>query len=294
MAYAGRETFEKVLFQGRAPGLAVEQIRRQGNFSMTRQHFHSSFEIFYLLEGERNYFIRNRVYRIGRGDLVAVGSGQIHKTAMVSPVHERLLLELSRELVDGFSREAGETDPLFTLQSRVLKLTEAERALVEPLLFRIVKELTEKRRAYAQAVRALVEELLIFILRREASADSEFPPQRGAKNRKVSEVANYICANFAEISSLDALSGRFYISKYYLCRIFKEVTGMTITQYINANRLKRAEKLLRESSDSVIRIAAASGFGNVTYFDRVFRESLGVSPSQYRKSAESGWANGEV
>lgn len=294
MAYTEREKYEKVLFQGRAPGLAVEQIRRQGNFSMTRQHFHSSFEIFYLLEGERNYFIRNRVYRIGRGDLVAVGSGQIHKTTMGSPVHERLLLELSRELVDGFSREVGETDPLFSLQSRILKLTEAERARVEPLLLRIVEELAGKRRAYAQAVRAMVEELLIFILRREASSDSEFPAEQGAKHRKVNEVANYICANFAEISSLDGLSEQFYISKYYLCRIFKEVTGMTITQYINANRLKCAEKLLRESSDSVIRIAAASGFGNVTYFDRVFRESLGVSPSQYRKSAESGWANGEV
>lgn len=294
MADAGREKYEKVLFQGRAPGVVVERIRRQGNFSMTRQHFHSSFEIFYLLEGERNYFIRNRVYRVGRGNLVAVGSGQIHKTTMVSPVHERLLLELSRELVDGFSRDVGVTDPLFTLQSCVLKLTEQQRAWVEPLLFRIVEELDGKRRACGQAVRALVEELLIFILRGEASAGSEFPAEQGAKHRKVSEVADYICANFAEITSLDSLSDRFYISKYYLCRIFKEVTGMTITQYINANRLKRAEKLLRESSDSVIQIAAFSGFGNVTYFDRVFRESLGVSPSQYRKSAESGWANGEV
>lgn len=274
----------KILFEGRIPGISVEQIRRQGNFSMARQHFHSNYEIYYLLEGERNYFVRSRAYRVLRGNLIFVGSGQIHKTAMVSPVHERILLEVSESLIAGFSREVKEIDPAFSAHSGVLKLTERERQRVEALLFRIIEEIREKRPAYEQAVRAMLQELLIFILRKEGSSAGKYPSIKSAKHRKVNEVANYICSNFAEIPSLDRLSERFYISKYYLCRIFKEVTGMTISQYINANRLKAAEKMLRESSDSVIQIAAASGFGSVTYFNKVFRESLGLSPVQYRKS----------
>lgn len=272
-----------ILFEGRIPGISVEQIRRQGNFSM-RQHFHSYYEIYYLLEGERNYFIKDRTYHVFRGNLVFVNSGQIHKTTMRSPVHERILLVASEDLIDEFSRKAGDSDPPFSARSGVLKLTEREQKWVEALLFRIIEEIREKRSAYVQEVQALFQELLIFILRTDGPSEGEYPSMRSAKHRKVNEVANYICSNFAEISSLDRLSERFYISKYYLCRIFKEVTGMTISQYINANRLKAAEKMLRESADSVTHISAASGFGSVTYFNKVFRESLGISPVQYRRS----------
>ena len=278
---------EKVLFEGRIPGIAAERMLRQGSFSMTRQHFHSDFEIYYLLEGERNYFIRNETYHVMRGNLIFVGSNQIHKTTMISQAHERILLEVSEDLANEFGRETKETDPPFSSRSGVLKLTEPERQWTEALLFRILEEMREKRPAYAQAVRSLLWELLIFILRKEGSAEAEYPSVKSAKHRKVNEVADYLCTHYFEASSLDCLSERFYISKYYLCRIFREVTGMTISQYVNANRLKAAEKMLRESSDSVIRVAEATGFGNVTYFDKVFRESLGVSPSQYRRSNRS-------
>ncbi len=279
------QTNAKVLFEGKIPEVSVEQIRREGNFSMARQHFHSSYEIYYLLEGERSYFIESKTYHVLRGNLIFVGSGQIHKTTMISPVHERILLEISENLMERFCRETG-VCPAFSMRSGVLKLEERERKRAESLLFRIIAELREKRPAYEREIQALLEELLIFILRKGNSSEREYPAVKSVKHRKVGEVADYIRANFSEISSLDFLSERFYISKYYLCRIFKEVTGMTISQYLNANRLKAAERMLRESSDSIIRIAAASGFGNVTYFDKIFRESMGLSPSQYRKSRE--------
>lgn len=275
---------EKILFEGKVPEISVERILREGDFSMTRQHFHSSYEIYYLLNGERSYFIKSKAYHVGAGDLVFVGCDQIHKTTMISPVHERILLEVSESLVQRLGSGWEETDPPFSVRSGVLKLTEPEHQWVESRLFQIIGEIREKRPAYVQAVQALLQELLIFILRKDGSSGGRYPSIKSAKHQKVNEVANYICVHFAEISSLDRLSERFYISKYYLCRIFKEVTGMTISQYINANRLKAAEKMLLESRDSVIKIAAAAGFGNVTYFDRVFRESLGLSPARYRKS----------
>jgi AraC-like DNA-binding protein len=279
---------EKVIFDGKIPEVSVEQIRRDGDFSMTRQHFHSSYEIYYLLDGERSYFIRSRAYRVRKGNLVFIGAGQIHKTSMAcSSVHERILLEISesliRKLSEGFDKGAPSCPP-FPERCGVLELTTREQKLIESLLDEMIVEIDEKKPAYIRMVKALLQELLIFIMRKDSSVNSKYPAINSAKHQKVNEVASYICTNFADISSLDRLSEQFYISKYYLCRIFKEVTGMTISQYINANRLKSAEKLLLESSDSVIKIAAASGFGSVTYFDKVFRESLGFSPVQYRKN----------
>ncbi|MBE6822975.1 MAG: helix-turn-helix domain-containing protein [Ruminococcaceae bacterium] len=278
---------EKLLFQGKIPDLSVEQILRDGSFNMTRQHFHSSYEIYYLLEGERNYFIKSKAYRVGRGNLVFIGCGQIHKTTVAhSDRHERILLEVSESLIHRLVQDPeGETleHGPFSSRSGVLELTGTEQEWVEAALFRMIEEIREKQPAYVQAATAVLQQLLIFIMRKDRSAESKSPAIHSAKHQKVNEVANYIGMNYSDIPSLDALSERFYISKYYLCRIFKEVTGMTISQYINANRLKAAEKMLLESSESIIRIAALSGFGNVTYFDKVFRESLGLSPAQYRK-----------
>lgn len=278
---------EEMKFNGKIPDVSVEQLRRDKNFSMSRHHFHSTYEVYYLLDGERNYFIHSRSYRIHRGSLVFIGSEQIHKTTMArTPAHERILLEISeslvRELSEGFRPYSPEQTP-FSESSGVLELTNAEQKETEQLLFQIMREMGSKKPAYFQEIRALLEELLIFILRKSSLLSNNCPAICSSKHQKVNEVASYICTNFAEISSLDQLSQHFYISKYYLCRIFKDVTGMTISQYVNANRIKAAEKMLLESSQSVIGIAAASGFESVTYFEKIFRESLGFSPVQYRK-----------
>lgn len=278
---------EEIIFSGKIPDVSVEQLRRDTDFSMSRHHFHSTYEVYYLLDGERNYFIHSNAYRIHRGSLVFIGSGQIHKTTMArTPAHERILLEISeslvRELSEGFHPYLPERTT-FSERSGVLELTDAEQKETERLLFQIMHEMESEKPAYFQKIKALIEELLIFILRKSSSLSNNYPALRSAKHQKVNEVANYICTNFAEITSLDQLSRHFYISKYYLCRIFKDVTGMTISQYVNANRIKAAEKMLLESSQSVIGIAAASGFESVTYFEKIFRESLGFSPAQYRK-----------
>ena len=77
---------------------------------------------------------------------------------------------------------------------------------------------------------------------------------------------------------------RFYISPYYLSRLFRRVTGQSIVDYINARRIEAAQKLLETTELSIGSVAEQTGFASAAHFRRVFRETMGVGPLQYRKS----------
>ena len=63
-------------------------------------------------------------------------------------------------------------------------------------------------------------------------------------------ILDYIRDNLAEPLTLDQIAGRFFISKHYLCRIFKSATGFSVMEYIIYSRILRARQLLRRGSAS--------------------------------------------
>lgn len=100
---------------------------------------------------------------------------------------------------------------------------------------------------------------------------------------KILAVQNYLDENFAEDISLDKLSARFYLSKFYLSREFKKATGTTIGSYLNSRRINEAKKLLRFSSASIGAIAVSCGIPDVNYFTKVFVKYESMTPSRYRQ-----------
>ncbi|MDP4133333.1 MAG: AraC family transcriptional regulator [Bacillota bacterium] len=94
----------------------------------------------------------------------------------------------------------------------------------------------------------------------------------------------YIDDNYKEQLTLKIVSDNFYLNKEYLSRLFKSKTGMTITDYINSVRIKKACELLENTSLDVGFIAYSVGFGSATHFDRQFKKQLKITPKEYRKS----------
>lgn len=76
------------------------------------------------------------------------------------------------------------------------------------------------------------------------------------------------------------------MNKCYLSRIFKEVTGFTVNDYLHTYRIREACILLREGNMNVSEISEAVGYESLTYFDRVFRKHIGLSPMQYKAEQE--------
>lgn len=69
----------------------------------------------------------------------------------------------------------------------------------------------------------------------------------------------------------------------YLSELFKEVTGMTFTEFITKHRLQKAKELLKDSNKKIYEISDAVGYRNVKYFSQLFRKTVGIQPLEYRE-----------
>ena len=93
----------------------------------------------------------------------------------------------------------------------------------------------------------------------------------------------YILANQADPIDLAKVAHAMHVSTFYFCKIFKRATGLTFTQYLSRVRVEKAKKLLLNPHLRISEIAYNVGFQSLTHFNRVFRQVVGQSPTEYRE-----------
>lgn len=110
-------------------------------------------------------------------------------------------------------------------------------------------------------------------------------PQASAApfNPMIENIKRYVLSNIRHGNSLGELTSIFHYNEKYLGRLFKRETGKTLHEFINEERLKRAEQLLLDTDDSILSVSERVGFNNVTYFNRLFKARHALSPAAYRK-----------
>ncbi|NHN32620.1 response regulator transcription factor [Paenibacillus agricola] len=102
-------------------------------------------------------------------------------------------------------------------------------------------------------------------------------------NSMVAAIQVYLSKNYKNELSLSEISERFYLSETYLCELFKKQTGITLTGFLTAIRMKRAALLLVENGAPVQQVADMVGYSDYGYFGRLFKRFFGCTPSKYRK-----------
>ena len=97
----------------------------------------------------------------------------------------------------------------------------------------------------------------------------------------------YINEHIAQPLTVEEVSDAVFMSKYYFCRKFKTVTGLSVMEYILNTRLSLAQEMLLNGKMTVSDISDRCGFSSVAYFCNVFKQRNGKSPLQYRKNSLS-------
>lgn len=112
---------------------------------------------------------------------------------------------------------------------------------------------------------------------------AEANAMRTLHSNLVYRIYDFIEKYYQEELNTEGIAKNFGISKTQLYYIFKEVSGMTVSDYITEYRITRAKELLINSSYSVEIVSQETGYGNLSSFSRIFKAKTGMSPLQYRK-----------
>lgn len=283
---------EQIVFRGGIEGLDVEQVIRDHDYSMITRHFHDTYELYYLLEGQRYYFIDKQTYLVKAGDVVLIRPNQIHKTSMAGgSYHNRILFQISSRLMDPFLKACGmgNMKDVYAEDAMIISIPDSEQKEFTELIIQIQKEFDDRPRQYLAGIKLKMAQLLLYLTRyqKKASFQQESQKVQTWKHQKVHEVADYLLNHPQSQESLEQLARRFYISKSYLSRIFREITGFSVNEYKNVNRIKRSQQLLIHSEYSVTEISDLMGFENLTYYERVFKKYAGTTPLKYRRTVIS-------
>lgn len=148
------------------------------------------------------------------------------------------------------------------------------------LFCRMEKENAERRPEYEAMIRLkLLEIILIFSrnLERNSTQPNDAPLHFNARNLKL-----YLEEHYSGQLTLDDLARRFGLNPAYLSRAFSRESGYTIVEYINRIRIQKSCILLKRSQASILEIAMAVGYNNLSHFNRYFRRIMETNPRDYR------------
>lgn len=251
-------------------------------------HIHYKFEIYYEIEGSRRYFIEDSAYVVNAGSVVLIGENQIHKTASLGDTpSSRIVLNFSREYLERVA-QAFPTVDFFAFLSEernhlLTGLTVKQQNQIYSLLQQLLA-MEDETSAAADALRRLLLGTLLLELKEHCRRQQEQTAENGrVSNHTVDQIQAYIAEHYAEKLTLTGIANQFYISPYYLSRMFKKSINLSLIEYINGVRIKAAQNLIERSSDSIAEIAAKTGFMTTAHFRRVFKDATGLSPQQYRQ-----------
>ena len=106
----------------------------------------------------------------------------------------------------------------------------------------------------------------------------------------VRQAGQFILEHIQETIYVKEIARTVHLNEQYLMRVFKKETGLTILEYITNERISMAEELLKETDFPITKVADSVGYGNYSYFTRIFKRYTGGSPKNYRsryRAAES-------
>lgn len=262
---------------------------RSADINMQFQHFHTFYELCILLCPNAIHFIEGIPYEVQAFDIVGISPNRLHKTQYpTGRPCKRLIIQFNMPAhVAGLSNEYEQLLSIFNRDIPIFRFdSELQRRLYGKL--NDIYQLAPKKDPMRNLIihQKFIEFLILLFLNQNSNIYTN-ETDLTELEQKIYSVAGYIHAHYPEDLSLDFLAKHFSISASYLSHIFKQVTGFSVTDYIQMTRIRNVQALLINTNIPITEVAEPCGFNCFSQFNRVFRKHIGMSPSKYRKQSQS-------
>ncbi len=264
----------------------IEHIKKDECLKKKTFSTEDFYELSYFVVGERKYIVDDVIFKIKPGMVVLSKKDKNSKTTIYNEsTYERILIRFHASYLEQILTVFNGIDVLgfFNQKIKIVKLDFDQKVKLENILFDMVK-LNDLQTQYSDiSVKLSLCMILAMMSEHLQEKSSDDIIHYGEKNPKISEIITYINSNYTEDITLNHLAQRFYLSPFYLSKLFKQVTNITVVQYLNTIRVKKAKYHLIHTNDKIIDIAFRVGFNSNTHFTRVFNQICNESPNHFRK-----------
>lgn len=258
---------------------------RTADINMQFQHFHPFYELCVMLSPDTVHFLEGKPFDLETFDIMGIRPNTLHRTQYpAGGPCKRLIIQFNLpKYAAGLSNEYEQLLSIFHQETPIFRFdAELQHRIYRKFndIFLLAQKTDPMRNLIIH--QKFIEFLTLLYLNREHNLYRN-EPEMSAAEQKIYAITSYIHSHYAEELSLNMLAQQFYISSYYLSHQFKDVTGFTLSDYIQMTRVRNVQTMLVGTQIPITEAAARCGFNSFSQFNRIFRKHIGVAPSVYRK-----------
>ena len=256
-----------------------------------RFHSHTQYEIYYFHSGNCKYLINHTIYDLRPGDIIIMDGLTAHRAnPSLQDMYERSVVHFSPDWILPLLESLHMPELLAPFKEMNNSLLRGGEDGIRENIIACIKRLAilskrkdEKEPENQAEMKVLLTDMLVQIFKLSRAENESLSMEKSDKDVHVEKIAEYIHLHFREKIMLDDLSDSLNISKFYLSRIFKEITGMTVMDYVMECRLNQVKYDLEMNPNKKLStIAHESGFESPAHFSRFIKRKLGMTPTEYR------------
>lgn len=251
-------------------------------------HWHNDLEINLIREGEAVFQVYQKSYRVRTGEGFLLNRNVPHSCSSPGNEHVRYSTILVRPdfLYGDFGSDVERKCFQPFLQNSAIPcihLTGFDENGKEILqkLNQVEEAFDRKRFCYELKIKGLLCEAFAMILYGHRQELTKFVPANLQELERLEKMLNYLNMHFTEVISLQDLADQVHLSREVCCRLFKKMTGKTITGYLEEYRVNKSFSLVQSGQYSMTQITEMVGFSNPSRFASAFRKRVGCNPGEY-------------
>ncbi len=260
--------------------------------SHTLFHSHNFMEIAYVAEGTLKLSVNGSIAEFNEGDICIMDYNTMHAEVIGEEIVKVLYLSISPDVFTSLmNADNTSSEEEVYLKSIVIEkknayqyvrfLPSEDTSKSHSAILSILYETAGRQPGARDIIKGNITRLS-HLLTSEYTLRLSNVEKAQARRRLYADVTSYIKDHSRDLKIEDLIS-RFHYNKDFFNRLIKEFSGMTYTEYLQSERLKAAEKLLKSTSLTISAVADRVGYQNLGYFYKIFGEKYGMLPTEYRR-----------
>ena len=286
---------------GKRLGLSIRKTCRASADSLYGGvHWHDFVHIWYTVDGEYDHMVYGRKNRLTKGTLIVIPPFTPHQVSGEPGQHVTtaccdITIDVLRRILPREKQRFFLDSLLYCRQEQpYLVIRDCDEEKLDLFFERIHLEYTRNPQRFCIVHLEHIREFLDFIIYRadlQANEDKLFAGD--TKWQLIMRVTDWIEAHYAEPIQLQDMCRLTTLSRAAFCKLFKQYTGNTFSQYLLSVRIQHAGSALVETKKPIRQIIAESGIPTKSNFNRYFKEIFGCTPREYRYKYENWYSETE-